>query len=89
MIGFIFLYNEDFIKEKDFWLGDMVVVERVGDVIFYIVKVVEDFRDGSEDLIVFLKICFINSMDIFVELVWEGIEVVWCCFNCVCGVQDL
>ncbi|RMF01337.1 MAG: DNA ligase (NAD(+)) LigA, partial [Bacteroidetes bacterium] len=52
-ISSVSLHNEDFIKEKDLRLGDTVLVERAGDVIPYIVKALEDLRDGSEQPIVF------------------------------------
>lgn len=88
-IGSISLHNEDFIKEKDLRLGDTVVVERAGDVIPYIVKAVEDLRDGSEQVIEFPTHCPINTTDTPVELVREGTEAAWRCPNCVCGAQDL
>lgn len=88
-IGSISLHNEDFIKEKDLRLGDTVVVERAGDVIPYIVKAVEDLRDGSEQVIEFPAHCPINTTDTPVELVREGTEAAWRCPNCVCGAQDL
>lgn len=88
-IGSISLHNEDFIKEKDLRLGDTVVVERAGDVIPYIVKAVEDLRDGSEQPIVFPQTCPINTTDTPVELVREGTEAAWRCPTCVCGAQDL
>lgn len=88
-IGSISLHNEDFIKEKDLRLGDTVVVERAGDVIPYIVKAVEDLRDGSEQVIEFPNHCPINTTDTPVELVREGTEAAWRCPNCVCGAQDL
>lgn len=88
-IGSISLHNEDFITEKDLRLGDTVVVERAGDVIPYIVKAVEDLRDGSEEPIAFPKTCPINTTDTPVELVREETEAAWRCPNCVCGAQDL
>lgn len=88
-IGSISLHNEDFIKEKDLRLGDTVVVERAGDVIPYIVKAVEDLRDGSEQAIEFPTHCPINTTDTPVELVREGTEAAWRCPTCVCGAQDL
>ena len=42
------LHNEEFIRSKDIRLGDRVLVERSGDVIPYIVKVLDDLRDGTE-----------------------------------------
>ena len=88
-IGSISLHNEDFIKEKDLRLGDTVVVERAGDVIPYIVKSVEDLRDGSEQVIDFPTHCPINTTDTPVALVREETEAAWRCPSCVCGAQDL
>lgn len=42
------LHNEDFIREKDIKINDKVVIEKAGDVIPAVVKVLIDQRDGSE-----------------------------------------
>ena len=88
-ISSISLHNADFIKEKDLHLGDTVLVERAGDVIPYIVKAMDELRDGSEQVIEFPGFCPINDTETPVELVREEGEAAWRCPDCVCGAQDL
>ncbi|RUM48288.1 MAG: DNA ligase (NAD(+)) LigA [Hydrogenothermus sp.] len=57
IVSSVSLINEDFIKEKDIKVGDLVLVERAGDVIPYVVKVIKEARTGEEKPIEFPKDC--------------------------------
>ncbi len=43
------LHNQNEIEEKDIRIGDTVIVERAGDVIPQVIKLISDERDGSEE----------------------------------------
>jgi len=88
-VSSVSLHNEEFITSKDLRIGDTVVVERAGDVIPYIVKSLEELRDGSEDPVKFPEYCPINTTEDDVALIKEGTEAAWRCPNCVCGAQEL
>ena len=51
------LHNEDHIKNKDIRIGDMVVVQRAGDVVPQIDSVLTSLRNGSEQKIMFSDKC--------------------------------
>ena len=82
-VSSVSLHNEDFITSKDLRLGDTVLVERAGDVIPYIVKAMEDVRDGSEQVIKFPKCCPVCDT----ELERPEKEAVWRCPNYSCEAQ--
>src|SRR2546428_5275947 len=42
------LHNMDEVERKDIRIGDQVLIERAGDVIPYVVKVLEERRTGTE-----------------------------------------
>ena len=51
------LHNEDFIKEKDLKIGDIVVIQKAGDVIPEIVEVNKVKRTGNEIEFEMPKVC--------------------------------
>jgi DNA ligase (NAD+) len=81
------LHNADFIAAKDIRIGDQVLVERAGDVIPYIVKPLEELRNGSEVPVVFPEICPFDLTG-EVRLIRAEEEAAWRCPNCTCGRQD-
>ncbi|MFZ4545056.1 MAG: NAD-dependent DNA ligase LigA [Saprospiraceae bacterium] len=87
MVSSVSLHNEDFITSKDIRIGDTVLVERAGDVIPYIVKPLEELRDGTEVPVVFPKKCPMDETASIDLIRVEG-EAAWRCPNCVCGLQE-
>lgn len=51
------LHNEDFIKEKGLKIGDTVIIQKAGDVIPEIVKVVDSKRTGEEEDFEMPRVC--------------------------------
>jgi DNA ligase (NAD+) len=84
-ISSISLHNEEFIQSKDIRLNDTVLVERAGDVIPYIVKSMEELRNGKEIPIDFPSHC--PSCES--ELIKAEGEAKWRCVNPSCEAQAL
>lgn len=82
-VSSISIHNEDYITEKDLRIGDMVLIERAGDVIPQIVKSLPDARTGKEKKIVFPKTCPVCNSKLFKE----EEEAVWRCINIECPAQ--
>ena len=82
-VGSISLFNEEVVREKDLRIGDMVLVERAGDVIPYIVKSLPELRNGAEQEIVFPANCPVCGD----KLVKPEEESVWRCSNINCPAQ--
>lgn len=82
-ISSISLHNADIIKQKDLRIGDTVLIERAGDVIPYVVKSLEELRDGSEEVIEFPTHCPVCNTKAEKP---EG-EVVLRCVNAECPAQ--
>lgn len=84
-VSSVSLFNEDNIKEKDLRIGDMVLVERAGDVIPYIVKSLPELRNGNEEIIQFPTHCPACGD----ELYRAEEEPAWRCTNINCSAQVL
>ena len=51
------LHNEDFIKDKDLRIGDHVIIQKQGDVIPEVIKVLRMKRNGNEKIFEMPKFC--------------------------------
>lgn len=58
------LHNDDYLKTKDIRVGDMVVVEKAGEIIPYIVRSEPSLRTGKEKPFVFPKVCPVCGADV-------------------------
>jgi DNA ligase (NAD+) len=77
------LHNMDEIARKDIRIGDTVVVERAGDVIPYVVKVLEERRTGEEKPFVMPQRCPVCGSEVFRE---EG-EAAYRCSGISCPAK--
>ncbi|KAB2878273.1 NAD-dependent DNA ligase LigA [bacterium] len=82
-ISRVTLHNEDFIREKDIRVGDLVVIEKGGDVIPKISKVMLEKRASSSKQFTFPKKCPVCNSEIIKT---EG-EAAWRCENMTCDAQ--
>ena len=69
------LHNEDFFKEKDLRVGDIVIIQKAGDVIPEVVGVRKDRRTGNEPEFKMLDKCPVCGADAVRE---EGEAAVRC-----------
>ncbi len=77
------LHNEDEIKRKDIRIGDTVLIQKAGEIIPEVVKVIKEKRSGSERVFIMPSKCPVCDSEV-VKL--EG-EVVSRCNNVSCPAQ--
>jgi len=77
------LHNQDEVDRKDIRVGDHVLVERAGDVIPHVVRVMEDKRNGSEKKYTLPEACPVCGGKVSRP---EG-EAVARCVNASCPAQ--
>ncbi len=77
------LHNLDEIERKDIRIGDWVMVEKAGEIIPQVVKVVKEKRNGKEKKFVMPKDCPVCGA----KLVREEGEVAYRCINVSCPAQ--
>lgn len=77
------LHNMDEINRKDIRIGDTVVVERAGDVIPYVVKVISEKRTGREQKFVMPSQCPVCDAEVERE---EG-EAAYRCTGLACQAK--
>ncbi|MFO8110720.1 MAG: NAD-dependent DNA ligase LigA [Thermoplasmata archaeon] len=77
------LHNEDELERKDVRIGDTVLVEKAGEIIPQVVKVVREKRDGSEKRFEFPRECPVCGSD----AKRFGEEVARRCVNAQCPAQ--
>ena len=77
------LHNEDEIERKDVREGDTVLVEKAGEIIPQVVKVIKEKRDGSQEKFDFPETCPVCGS----EAKQLGGEVARRCVNAQCPAQ--
>lgn len=78
------LHNEDYIVEKDIRIGDRVVVQRAGDVIPQVVRVVKEKRQGDPPRFEFPHQCPVCGTEAVRE---EGLAARRCMGGLICPAQ--
>jgi len=77
------LHNMDEIARKDIRIGDYVLVERAGDVIPYVVRVLQERRTGDERVFVMPERCPVCGSQVFRE---QG-EAAYRCIGISCPAK--
>ena len=79
------LHNEDYVKEKDLKIGDIVSIRKAGDVIPEVVERILDRRDGTEREFKMIDTCPICGS----KLVKKEGQVDYFCMNPLCDKRNI
>ena len=79
------LHNEDYVKEKDLKIGDVVSIRKAGDVIPEVVERILERRDGTEKDFVMIDKCPICGT----KLVKKDDQVDYFCPNVHCDARHI
>ena len=79
------LHNEDYVKEKDLKIGDIVSIRKAGDVIPEVVKPIKERRTGEEKDFEMIKVCPICNSPLMKK---DG-QVDYYCFNPNCDRRNI
>ena len=79
------LHNEDYVKEKDLKIGDIVSIRKAGDVIPEVVEVKKERRTGAESDFVMIKECPMCHTNLIKK---EG-QVDYYCSNTKCPARHI
>ena len=85
VISSVTLHNEDYIKEKDIKIGDIVSIHKAGDVIPEVVEVKKERRTGEEVDFKMIDKCPICGT----TLVRKESEAAWFCLNEKCNARKI
>ena len=79
------LHNEDYVKEKDLKIGDIVSIRKAGDVIPEVVESIKERRDGTEKEFKMIENCPICGT----KLVKKEGQVDYYCMNEKCDKRNI
>ncbi|MCX8108289.1 MAG: NAD-dependent DNA ligase LigA, partial [Verrucomicrobiae bacterium] len=81
------LHNEEELRRKDIRVGDVVIIEKAGEVIPAVVGVVKEKRTGAEKPFVFPKTCPECGSTVSRESIAGEVGVIWRCTNPDCPAR--
>ena len=85
VISSVTLHNEDYIREKDIKIGDIISIHKAGDVIPEVVEVKKERRTGEEFDFKMVENCPICGS----KLVRKESEAAWFCLNEKCDARKI